>query len=60
MTTRKPCVPFLMADQTAVSVLPCHGLPVVKTPYLPQLANGDMVTGSAYCNSRHARPPALS
>jgi choline-sulfatase len=43
-----PSFLVLMADQLAASWLPAYGHPVVKTPYLSELAEGATVFDSAY------------
>jgi choline-sulfatase len=60
MTTTKPNILFIMADQLAAPALPFYGHPHVKTPHLSKLAANGVVFENAYCNSPLCAPSRFS
>ncbi|PXW94346.1 choline-sulfatase [Sphaerotilus hippei] len=56
MSTRKPHILILMADQLTASALAAYGNTVSKTPHIDALARGGVVFESAYCNSPLCAP----
>ncbi|WP_191602637.1 choline-sulfatase [Marinomonas algicola] len=56
MTSKKPNILFLMADQMAASALSFYGHKLVKTPNLDALAEESVIFDSAYCNSPLCAP----
>jgi len=60
MTTPRPNILLIQADQVAASALPCYGHPVVRMPRLSQLAAQGVVFENAYCNSPLCSPSRFS
>ena len=56
MTTRRPDILLVMADQLAPKFLPIHGHKLVRAPNLTKLADRGVVFDSAYCNSPLCSP----
>jgi choline-sulfatase len=56
MTSAKPNILFVMADQLAARYLPFHGHPLVKTPHLSRLAAEGVVFENAYTTSPLCAP----
>jgi choline-sulfatase len=60
MTTNKPNILFIMADQMAGPALPFYGHPLVKAPHLSTLAETGVVFENAYCSSPLCAPSRFS
>jgi choline-sulfatase len=60
MTSSKPNILLVMADQLAVPTLPFHGHPLVQAPHLSRLAQNGVVFDSAYCNFPICAPSRFS
>jgi choline-sulfatase len=60
MSTKRPNILFIMADQMAGPALPFHGHPIVKAPNITALAEAGVVFDSAYCNSPLCAPSRFS
>ncbi|WP_372656553.1 choline-sulfatase [Hydrogenophaga sp.] len=61
MTTQRPNILFIMADQMAAPLLPMHsGHSPIQMPHLNALATTGTVFDSAYCNSPLCAPSRFS
>lgn len=60
MTSSKPNILLVMADQLAVPTLPFYGHSLVQTPNLSRLAQNGVVFDSAYCNFPICAPSRFS
>lgn len=60
MTTRKPNILILMADQMTAGALAAYGGKVARTPHIDGLAERGVVFESAYCNSPLCAPSRYS
>ena len=56
MSSSKPNILLIMADQLAPQFLPCYGHPLVKAPTLQRLAEEGVVFDAAYTNSPLCAP----
>ena len=56
MSSSKPNILLIMADQLAPQFLPCYGHPLVKAPTLERLAEEGVVFDAAYTNSPLCAP----
>ncbi|MEE8500086.1 MAG: choline-sulfatase [Kiloniellales bacterium] len=60
MTTKRPNILIVQADQMAAAALPFHGHPVVRAPNMAALAEAGVVFENAYCNSPLCAPSRYS
>lgn len=56
MTSTKPNIVLVQADQLAPQFLAAYGHPLVKTPHIDQLANNGVVFDAAYTNAPLCAP----
>ncbi len=60
MTSPKPNILLIQADQLAAGALPCYGNPVVQSPNIDALAEDGVIFESAYCNNPICAPSRFS
>lgn len=58
--SKAPNIVLVMADQLAPQFLSCYGHPIVRTPFLDQLAAQAVVFDAAYCNAPLCAPSRYS